>query len=95
MNKTICIQVGNTDNKLTQQRWSIFVERLKMLLTDDYKATLHFSGGSPTEEMWQNYCVVASLDAFIIHSFYSDLIELRKEYEQDSVAILEGDAQFI
>lgn len=54
---SITIQLENTDNKLTQQEWSEFCKRC-YALAESY-GNIHFSGGSPTNAKWQNYCIIS------------------------------------
>lgn len=92
--KTIVVQIGNTDNKLTQQEWSKYVETMNHFLRCHIN-TVHFAGGSPTESPWQNYCwvgvaYIADWDFFAKH-----LNQIRLRFNQDSVAVTLGETQFI
>jgi hypothetical protein len=87
----VSIQIGNTDNCLTQQEWSEFCRRLREICETAGK--VHFSGGASTDAPWQNYCLCLSTE--LPECLASDVMALRRTYRQDSVAWLQGDAMFI
>jgi len=53
--KTVVIQIGNSDDKLTQLEWAKFVNDIKHLVNNHAKE-VHFFGGSSNWENWQNTC---------------------------------------
>jgi len=94
MIKTVIVQIGNTDNKLTQTEWSQFVKEIYMVfnrLTDQ----THFAGGPSTDSQWQNYCVVGTMIGPNIIELMHDLMNLRNKYRQESIALTVGDTEFI
>lgn len=92
--KTICIQIGNSDDKLTQVEWSEFAESTHRLI-DGYSDEIHFSGASWNCAPWQNACWVAVINLKNLTPLKNQLKMLRKKYKQDSVAFIEGDTDFI
>jgi hypothetical protein len=90
------LQIGNSDNKLTQQEWSKIIKEIENLLTI-YHAQRYFTGGSDCKEAWQNYCWCFDLEGseFLIKAFKEQLRRCRERYLQDSVAILQGTSEFI
>jgi hypothetical protein len=87
----VCIQIGNTDDKLSQAEWSNFCHRVLALC--ESAGTVHFSGGSSTDLPWQNYCVCVECE-FCLE--LKGQIELtRKRFGQESVVWLEGNAEFV
>lgn len=92
---TICIQIGNTDDKLSQKKWSEFCNGVKEICLDYVECTIHFCAPSDGSLPWQNFCVVVEAEDDVIHWMKIDLITLRMRYNQDSIAILEGDTKFI
>lgn len=92
--KTVCIQIGNSDDKLTQQQWSDYVNAV-VVWTTNYVYEVHFSGGSQPEMSWQNYCSVCNIPNNKIDTAMMDLIKIRKLYNQESIAVLIGDTKFI
>jgi len=90
--KTVVIQIGNSDDKLSQLEWSEYVREVKISL-ENYSDEIHFSGGPDVSVAWQNYCFVVTTK--YPKSLEADLIEIRKEYRQDSIAIVVSDTRFI
>ena len=92
--KTFTVLLGNSDDKLTQKQWAEFVENtlhwIKKFCTEIY-----FSGGSPANTPWQNYSIVFSIEENKVVWVKDNLIELRKKYNQDSIAWIEGDIKLI
>ena len=87
----ICIQIGNTDNKLTQQEWSEFCGAMRGLC--EAHGDVHFSGGAPTDAPWQNYCLCVSTET--PDALRELVTKRRSKHKQDSVAWLQGNTQFV
>lgn len=94
--KTVTLQIGNSDDKLSQQEWSNFICMVDETITM-FRGNLHFSGGSAADKPWQNYCFVFELDEDILvtKSFQHQLKDIREKYKQDSIAWLEGNNLFV
>ena len=92
---TITLQLGNSDNRLSQQEWSEFVALVDKCV-DAYCTAKHFSGGSPSHLPWQNYCFVLEIenDALVRDALYRQINDSRKRYRQDSVAWTAGTTLF-
>lgn len=98
---TMTVQIGNSDNKLTQEMWANYHADVNDLLNPEVYAkdalTVHFHGASSSYEKWQNICWVitleelSDLDDFILRN----LTVIRKAYNQDSIAIHRGVVEFI
>lgn len=92
--RTVCIQIGNSDDKLTQVRWSFFVahidDRVKKLA-----ARVHFGGYSSPAVPWQNACWVAEVAVSRLGVLRQLIREAGKAFDQDSVAWLEGLTEFV
>lgn len=87
----VCIQIGNTDNKLSQQEWSEYCSAIRSLCAS--LGSVHFAGGPANDMPWQNYCVCVSTDN---PDRLRDLVLARREHhKQDSVAWLEGTTSLI
>ncbi len=91
---TCVIQIGNSDNKLTQQEWAAFVESTSVYVKACSEA-IHFSGGSPSHEAWQNYCWVAEVSDYDVPNMKHFLGQLKIQYRQDSVAFTAGETEFV
>lgn len=91
---TATIQIGNTDDKLTQNEWSDFVREARVLI-EEFSTNFHFSGGSSNWEKWQNVCWVVEISETKLNKLEVNLVFLRQGYKQDSVAITTGITRFI
>ena len=92
--KTVCIQIGNSDNKLTQEEWSNFVNGVRYYVKT-FSVSIFFDGSSPNDAPWQNHALIFGCDLENYHRIREHAIRLRKQFKQDSVALLEGDTEFI
>lgn len=92
--KTITIQIGNSDDKLTQSEWSNFVARCAGRI-ECRTPHIHFSGGSSNWNEWQNYAWVIMIEPEKSEELKRVLEEVRKSYRQESIAWTEGETQFI
>jgi hypothetical protein len=88
--KTTVIQIGNSDNKLTQEQWSEFIEEINYIL---YNEKLHFVGGSNNSSPYQNYCWV--VEGELSDTYKKELTDCRIDYLQDSIAVTTGTTEFI
>lgn len=93
MNKTIAIQIGNSDDKLTQKQWACFALGIRDVVEDAIQ--IHFWGASLNYEPWQNLCCVCEVREGNLDNFLRRLSQIGKHYKQESVAVLVGDSQFI
>jgi hypothetical protein len=92
--KTITLQMSNSDNKLTQQVWSSFVNQMKQLLDAETKE-VHFFGGSENWQPWQNVVFIFSCEASALARLKQQVTALRRKHQQDSVAWTQGTPRFI
>ena len=90
----ICIQIGNTDNKLTQQEWSEFIYGIESKLKWGAEK-IYFSGFSCPDAEWQNACWVFSCSDSNISLLKESLSYIRFIYKQDSIAWSELTTEFI
>lgn len=94
--KTVTIQIGNSDNKLTQPEWCDYCTAVDKAINS--RITPHFSGGPPNNLPWQNWAwVIGVPDEFgpLLGFLRIELEKIRKHYRQDSIAWTEGETQFI
>lgn len=92
--KTITIQIGNTDNKLSQQQWSEFHHNADIVIRN-YATEVHFFGGSENWKPWQNLCWVVTAASYMIGPFKISMATLGAHFGQDSVAWTEGETRFL
>jgi hypothetical protein len=97
MEKTFMVQIGNTDNKLSQTDWAMFVEEINGILRE-FRAVVHFFGGPPTYAPYQNTCWVFSVpstEPYSLADMKTAITTIRAQYDQDSAAWTEGTTEFI
>lgn len=92
--KTITIQIGNSDDKLSQREWSDFVAEVAATVKS-LAETVHFFGGAENWAQWQNACWVFTIHPQFISKLSDILASVRKGYKQDSIAWTEGETTFI
>jgi len=91
--KYITVSIGNTDNRLTQQEWSDFV--IEMYAISQKFGKVHFFGGSPNWERWQNAAWIVEPETKTINVFLSAISELRMKWKQESAFVMIADGMFI
>lgn len=92
--KTVVIQIGNSDNKLSQSEWSHFAHAVRHSV-ERFGIETHFSGGSDWDAPWQNACWICEVPDTSVELFVCDLNSIRHAYKQESIAIIIGDVVFI
>ena len=95
---TITIQIGNTDNRLSQQEWDSFcnsIYRSIVHYTNNLDNPIQFSAPSVGWANWQNAAWVFLCENSRSGSLRKIITETRKNYKQDSVAWTEGKTSFI
>jgi hypothetical protein len=95
------IQIGNSDDKLTQEQWSRFVSDVQSFV-ERWRFAIYFHAASAGSEPWQNACWV--LDARDLFGepagqakdiLCQELGKLAKRYKQDSIALTLGNTEFV
>ena len=90
---TVTIQIGNSDDKLSQRRWHEFTFAFKRFL-DESNGKIHFFGFSASDAPWQSCCAVIDEPENLIE-FESTLAALAWFFDQDSIALTAGTTQFV
>lgn len=88
------VQIGNSDDKLTQFEWHQFVKDTERII-NQYTAQVHFFGGSVTWASWQNLCIIFEFDESDDQEFREALRELADAFRQDSIALTVGETRFV
>lgn len=88
--KTITVQIGNSDDKLSQARWVQLVQRVSGVL-NSYCETTHFFGASMPFATWQNACWVVECPSIEIVDLKNALAGVGKQFEQNAIAWTEGE----
>jgi hypothetical protein len=94
MQKSAVIQIGNSDDKLTQMRWSEFVHDIQEALPGLTEG-IHFGGGSPANAPWQNYCWCVVVEENLLFALRDMLHVMCRRYQQESIALIVGDTEFL
>lgn len=96
--KTVTLQIGNSDDKLTQKEWAGFIGQVAELVADcaaESNGQIYFAGHSVATMPWQNAAWVFDLSAKQEWRFKSCIKSLRSAFVQDSVAFTVGKTRFI
>ena len=91
--KTVTIQIGNTDNKLSQSEWASFcnsVHRAITFHTHDIVDAIHFSAPSVGWADWQNAAWVFDITDDEGLQLWDRMKVLAGDFRQDSIAWTEG-----
>jgi hypothetical protein len=91
--KTITIQISNTDDRLTQAKWSEFVKEIQNSVSK--YATVHFFGTSAGEAAWQHAAWVLVCEPPGYEHLLADIKRIRQLFLQKSVAWTEGETVFV
>jgi hypothetical protein len=93
---TLTLQIGNTDNKLSQQEWHNFVNEVEKTLFGLGVLQCHFNGDSPGRAPWQNHCWVVDIHWETRERMFREFMtRILAEYRQDSMAITLGITEFL
>lgn len=92
--KTVTIQIGNSDDKLTQRKWSNYCRDVEANLIR-WSARIHFNGCSLGSQPWQNACWVFEIADKHVEGIRVGMAEIRADYGQESIAWTEGETAFI
>jgi len=92
---TVTLQIGNSDDKLTQAEWHRFVEAVRGLLESWPGVAVHFFGAPPNWTPWQNAAWVFAIDDEAVAALREAVVEVRARFRQESVAWTEGAAEFV
>lgn len=94
MMTTVTIQIGNSDDKLTQAEWGRYVKDVERAI-NYHCPDVHFFGGSPNWFPWQNVAWVTNAPKDDLMRLLMRLREIREQYGQDSIAWTQGETVFI
>jgi len=92
--KTVTIQTGNSDDKLTQKEWSEIVRNITIGIENVADIT-HFHACSEGSSPWKNAVWVFCLQECQTAALKEFLGVQCKEYNQDSIAWTEGKTEFV
>lgn len=87
--KTVVIQIGNSDDKLSQLMWSAFIKAVAGAVYA-HATQIHFSGYSDPSETWQNAAWIFEISEEESQRLWGEMKVLASLYNQDSIAWTEG-----
>lgn len=91
---TVCVAIGNSDDKLTQREWAEYVADVGHSVRL-YAQQVHADWRSDSAARWQNAGWLFELDDVEAGALKLVLAREARAYRQDSIAWLEGGTQFI
>lgn len=93
---TLVIQIGNTDNKLTQSEWSDFCASVRETVAAAARQ-VHFDGCAAGDAPRQNACWVIDVEAAPerLEKLRGSLREIRQRFRQDAVAWTAGETEMV
>lgn len=90
------IQIGNSDNNLTQKEWSEYVKAVHdATFETEGGVETHFFACSEGSHPWQNACWVIAIRETEVDAMLQAIATIRKKYRQDSVAVVLGYVRMI
>lgn len=92
--KIVSILIGNSDDKLSQMEWSIFVRDCDNAITR-WSKEVHFSGGSSITSKFQNFCWVVELKENMDKFLKDELLNLKILHHQSSIAVVTGEVELL
>jgi hypothetical protein len=92
---TVVVQIGNSDDRLTQSRWADFVAHTDAAVRA-VTTQVHFTGLSSGHLPWQNACWVGEvISPDKVTWLRTKLADVAALFEQDSIALTVGSTEFV
>lgn len=92
---TIVVQIGNSDNKLTQKQWSDYYEQIERVV-DIFSKEVFFKGCSNSNSEYQNAAFIFSIEENENdYDLMKMLVIIKNMFNQDSIAYQIGETDFI
>ena len=91
---TVYVSIGNSDDKLTQQRWHEFWVKFRRRAFD-YAGQVHGEWLSVGCAPYQNGCICFKVQSVTAQTLKAELRLLAAEFGQDSIAWAEARTEFI
>ena len=92
--RTITLQIGHSDDKISPNEWTESHLCIRGACIA-YAAETHFSGTSNGEASWQNACFIFDCEDSDIEELRMELSFIRSCFGQESIALMEGETEFI
>lgn len=92
--ESVTILIGNSDDRLTQEEWSQYIQKIKEVLS--YWCTeIHFIGGTSFESQWQTACFVGTVSENNKNKLVLAVSSIRKDFKQNSSAVIFGQVMMV
>ena len=92
---TVYVSIGNSDDKLTQDEWSRFVDHVRGYVVS-YASIVYGAWLSASDSRWQNACWSLEFDdTACMNSARDGASKLCEWYRQDSIAWAVAETEFI
>ncbi len=91
---TVYVSIGNSDDRLTQARWSSLTVELHNVAAE-YASETHGFWYSAPGVMWQNACMCIEIPPANVEAAQRELRRLAAEYGQDSIVWAEATTTFL
>ena len=88
------ISIGNSDNKLTQVEWSLFVQDVEAAIKRS-QAGVHFFGGAANWMPWQNVAWILDVEGVDVGALAREITCIREQYKQYSAWVMIGEGRLI
>lgn len=92
--KTVTIQIGNSDDKLTQDEWAEFVDMMDTVIRRE-SGSVHFMGAPPNYLKWQNAAWVVMVNNDEVEGLKAAVSDVRLRFRQQSAAFTVGITEFV
>jgi hypothetical protein len=84
---TVYASIGNTDDKLSQDKWASFLADFRrLMMRSDFATTVYGDWVSEPSSPYQNACIAIETDA--LFTLRATLAALGRDYGQDSIAFV-------
>ena len=91
----VAILIGNSDDRLTQAQWANYVNTMRHQISRHVEE-IHCESLTASDSSRQSACfVVSTMNTASKSGLRSAVIQVRRQFNQDSVAWLEGKTELI
>jgi hypothetical protein len=91
---TVYVSIGNSDDRLTQQRWNQFWNATRRAVFA-YASQVYGDWASASGSRWQNACVGFKIPMLAAGTLRCELAKIAAEFGQESIAWAEAVTEFI
>lgn len=92
--KNVSVLIGNSDNRLSQEDWSVFIRDCSNAVVR-WSGVVHFAGGSLITSKYQNFCWVLEVEDEMVSYLKNELLRLKLLNHQESIAFITGEVELL